>query len=75
MITKFAASAKAWFGAVVAGVSVLDVALLDGTLTGAELARTVTATVLALGVVYNVSNAPSATELVTEVPGTLCDSG
>jgi hypothetical protein len=57
MLDSLARSAKAWFGALVTGCTALEVGLADNVLTKEEVLRAVVATVIALGVVYNVANA------------------
>ena len=52
--------AKAVVGALVAGAGSLQVALADNVVTTVEWIQVASATVLALGLVWGVQNAPSA---------------
>lgn len=52
--------AKALIGAVVAGLGALQVAMGDGTITGAEWVQVASVTVAALALIWGVPNAPDA---------------
>lgn len=64
MIDKFARAAKAWLGAIVAGVAALEVAVIDEVVTLSEGVRIAAAFFGALAIVYNVANKPEVPNVV-----------
>jgi hypothetical protein len=69
VIDKFARAAKAWLGAIVAGVGALELALTDDVLTLREGVHVAGVFFGALVIVYNVTNqldAPKITYIVAD---------
>lgn len=64
MIDKFARAAKAWLGAIVAGIGALELALTDDMLTLREGVHVAGVFFGALVIVYNVTNKPVASKVV-----------